>query len=97
MCCLKHEQEVYEEKIARLPNIGAIVKTPDGKGTVESVSVLREIIGVKIEKDEETIRRTYKFEDIKIIKNATKKDDDTAGTEELKQLEEGFKNTEDII
>ena len=31
MCCLKYEQEVYEEKLKKLPNIGAIVKTPDGK------------------------------------------------------------------
>ena len=34
MCCLKYEQEVYEEKLSRLPKIGAIVKTPDGKGEV---------------------------------------------------------------
>ena len=30
MCCLKYEQEAYEEKLARLPKIGAIVKTEDG-------------------------------------------------------------------
>ena len=34
MCCLKYEQEVYEEKIAKLPKVGAIVKTKDGKGEV---------------------------------------------------------------
>ena len=34
MCCLKYEQDVYEEKIQKLPKIGAIVKTEDGEGTV---------------------------------------------------------------
>ena len=37
MCCLKYEQEVYEEKLKRLPKVGAIVKTEDGEGTVEEV------------------------------------------------------------
>ena len=31
MCCLKYEQEVYEEKNARLPKVGAIVKTEEGE------------------------------------------------------------------
>jgi len=35
MCCLKYEQEVYEEKLKRLPKIGAIVKTEDGEGEVQ--------------------------------------------------------------
>ena len=34
MCCLKYEQEVYEEKLSRLPKIGAIVETTDGEGEV---------------------------------------------------------------
>ena len=34
MCCLKYEQEVYDEKLSRLPKIGAIVKTEDGEGEV---------------------------------------------------------------
>ena len=34
MCCLKYEQDVYEEKLSRLPKVGAIVKTEDGEGEV---------------------------------------------------------------
>ena len=44
MCCLKYEQEVYEEKLKRIPKIGAIVKTEDGEGTVEGVETLKEKI-----------------------------------------------------
>ena len=34
MCCLKYEQDVYEDKLKRLPKMGAIVKTADGDGEV---------------------------------------------------------------
>ena len=56
MCCLKYEQEAYEEKLKKLPNIGAIVKTPEGQGEVEGVETLKEIVKVKIKDGE-----IYKF------------------------------------
>ena len=37
MCCLKYEQEVYEDKLKRLPKVGSIVKTVDGEGIVDSI------------------------------------------------------------
>ena len=43
MCCLKYEQEVYEEKLKRLPKVGAIVKTEDGEGEVCGVETQKEI------------------------------------------------------
>ena len=48
MCCLKYEQEVYEEKEKRLPHVGAIVKTPDGVGEVDNVETLKEVVRVRI-------------------------------------------------
>ena len=48
MCCLKYEQEAYEEKLKKLPNIGAIVKTPEGQGEVDGIEPLKEIVKVKI-------------------------------------------------
>ena len=99
MCCLKHEQEVYDEKLARLPNTGAIVDTPDGQGSVEDVQVLKELITVKIEKEDGAIKKTYPFKDISVIKNSKKVDNknpDDVDEKELKHLEEGFKRTDDI-
>ena len=99
MCCLKHEQDVYDEKLSRLPNVGAIVNTPDGKGTVEDVQVLKEIITVKIENDDESFKKQYPYSEIKIVKNSRKQDNkkiDDVDEKELKHLEEGFKRTEDI-
>ncbi len=99
MCCLKNEQEVYEEKLSRLPNNGALVKTPDGEGIVEDVQVLKELITVKIEKDDSAIRKVFKYEDIEILKNTKRKDvkaEEGVTEKELKSLEEGFKRTDDI-
>ena len=97
MCCLKHEQEVYEEKLKRLPNVGAFVKTPDGKGTVENVETLKEIVRVRINDKDDVIRKNYELKDIEILKNTRKKDnDEDVNMAELKELEEGFKRTDDI-
>ena len=46
MCCLKYEQDTYEELSKNSPRRGATVKTPDGRGTVESVSLLRGLVRV---------------------------------------------------
>lgn len=59
MCCLKNEEETYEELNSKLPNIGDYVTTDDGlKGEVHSVSVLRQLVKVVVTvgKDEKEIR-----------------------------------------
>ncbi len=66
MCCLKYENDVYEEAYRRLPKPGAIVKTPDGRGVVENVGVLKETLKVRLDGD---IIKIYKAENISIIKN----------------------------
>lgn len=89
MCCLKYEQDVYEEKIGRLPKIGAIVKTVDGEGVVEGVETLRERIRVKL-KDEngEFYYKKYEAPDIKIIKNIEEDILDEEEKQHLKELQE---------
>ena len=43
MCCLKNEQDTYEELNSHLPNVGDSVTTPDKLvGEVSSVNVLRQ-------------------------------------------------------
>lgn len=88
MCCLKYEQEVYEEKIKRLPKIGAIVKTEDGQGTVEEVETLKEKIKVKIRDGEDYFYKRYDSSEVKIIKNIEKQRIDPEEREHLKELEE---------
>lgn len=89
MCCLKYEQDVYEEKMQRLPRIGAIVKTEDGQGSVEGVETLKERIRVKLKDDNgEYYYKKYDAKDVKIIKNVEDKTIDIEEKEHLKELQE---------
>lgn len=86
MCCLKYEQDNYEEMIKITPREGALVKTPEGKGTVESVSLLKGIIKVKLDRENENVLKEFSVYDIKILKNVKPKDDEE-NLEDLKGLE----------
>lgn len=88
MCCLKNEQETYEELNSHLPNVGDYVTTPDGlKGEVHSLSVLRQLVKVvvNLENDEKEIRE-YKANELR-FKPRRKKEKTTVADEELKALE----------
>jgi len=89
MCCLKYEQDCYEELLKITPRVGAIVKTPDGKGEVESVNLLRGLVKVKIDDNKEKALQEYPVQKIKIIKNNHKQEDKTEIFDEemLKKLE----------
>ena len=51
MCCLKNEQEAYEELNSNLPAVKSQVKTIDGYvGEVQSTSVLKQLVKVVITK-----------------------------------------------
>ena len=88
MCCLKYEDEVYQEKMKRLPHIGAIVKTPDGVGEVEAVETLAERVKVKFKNDEDYSKKKYDMKDIKIIKDTQKEAIDEEEEKHKKELEE---------
>lgn len=64
MCCLKYEQDAYEELHRITPKVGATVKSPDGKGEVVAVNLLRSQIKVKLDKDESI--QTYPLQQLKI-------------------------------
>ena len=87
MCCLKNEEETYEELNSKLPNVGDYVTTDDGlKGEVHSVSVLRQLVKViVITKDEKEIRE-YRVDQLK-FKPRRRKDKGSGADAELKALE----------
>lgn len=66
MCCLKNEQETYEELNKKLPSIGDTVTTKEGlQGKVHSVSVLRQYVRVLVEVNDEKEMRDYKAEELR--------------------------------
>ncbi|MCH5188064.1 MAG: stage 0 sporulation family protein [Oscillospiraceae bacterium] len=89
MCCLKHEQNCYDELLKITPNVGAKVRTPNGDGIVSSVSLLKGLVKVKLEKGDEKELDEYKVEDIKILKDGrrSRNSDDDVDIKELKKLE----------
>lgn len=87
MCCLKNEQAVYETLAKKCPNAGALVETPDGKGTVTSVNVLKGVALVSIGEAEKTVKE-YKTRDLKILKKGARKEEEKIDFEELKGLED---------
>ncbi len=54
MCCLKYEQEAYEDLIRTAPKAESFVDTPDGRGTVVDVNLLRQSVKVRMEDSPET-------------------------------------------
>ena len=88
MCCLKYEQEVYEEKLSRLPKIGAIVKTSEGTGEVASVETLKEVIRVKYQDGEDVYFKKHEAKDVVVIKDAVVDDEklDVDSAEDLEEL-----------
>lgn len=88
MCCLKYEQEVYEEKNTRLPKVGAIVKTEEGEGIVDSIETLKEKVRVKFRDGDGYFYKKYSVSDVKIIKNVESKNIDPEEKEHSKELEE---------
>ena len=89
MCCLKNEEEAYEDLNSRLPAVGDFVTTSDKlKGEVTSVNVLRQRVKVTVtlDGDEKEIRE-YPVSELK-FKLRRKNDKVQINDKELKELEE---------
>ncbi len=87
MCCLKNEEETYEELNSKLPSIGDFVTTDDElKGEVQSVSALRQQVKVIVTVNDEKEIREYKLDQLR-FKPKRKKDKINIADAELRALE----------
>ena len=98
MCCLKNEQETYEYLNKKLPNVGDVVKTFDGKtGEVTAVSVLRQKVKLKVAQEDDTFEiEEYKVDELRFKPkkkggskggHGKKGGNEGASEKELKELE----------
>lgn len=86
MCCLKNEQETYEYLNSRLPSVGDHVTTPEGlRGEVQNVNVLRQIVRVIVEVNDEKEAREYHAKELK-FKMRRKKERIKVSPQEMKEL-----------
>jgi hypothetical protein len=75
MCCLKYEQDAYEDLLRTAPKVESFVDTPDGRGTVVEVDLLRQRVKVKMEDRPEVIG-TFANSDIAIFRSGKAKKTD---------------------
>ena len=75
MCCLKYEQEAYEDLLRTSPKADSFVDTPDGRGTVVEIDLLRQRVKVKMEEQPE-VTGVYANADIAVLRNGKAKKND---------------------
>lgn len=87
MCCLQYEQSTYEALGKHMPRNGALVKTPDGNGTVVETNTLKQQVKVAFSEDDGTsVYKTFSSKEVRTLKagkNSVSKEE----IEALSQLE----------
>ena len=68
MCCLKYEQDAYEDAASRMPKAESFVETPDGVGTVAQINLLKETVKVKLDESTEP-PKCYQNCEIRVVRN----------------------------
>lgn len=68
MCCLAYENEYYAEACKKVPKIGSEAETPDGKGTVVNVNMLKMLVKVKIEQNDTISFHEYPVDEIRFMR-----------------------------
>ncbi len=86
MCCLKYEQEAYQDLLRTTPKVNALVSTPDGKGVVVDQNLLTRKLTVRLDKDPDGAPRVFKVDEVKLLRDGKIKIDKKEA-EELKNLE----------
>ena len=75
MCCLKYEQDAYEDLIRTSPKMDSFVDTPEGRGTVVEIDLLRQRVKVRMEDAPETIS-VFANTDIAVLRSGKAKKND---------------------
>ena len=69
MCCLKYEQEAYQDLLRTTPKVGALVSTPEGKGTVTEQNLLTRKLTIRLDKDPDGAPKVFKVSEVKVLRD----------------------------
>lgn len=70
MCCLKYEQDSYEELLKITPKIGALVETSEGRGIVTDANLLTGMLKVQLDKNKDAAPTSFNRADVKLLKDS---------------------------
>ena len=89
MCCLKYEQNAYEDLIRITPRVGSYVSTSEGKGTVVEISLLTGLVKVRLDKAADGAPMIFDRKAVKLLKegHGVKEDKHSKDSEDLRALE----------
>ena len=90
MCCLKYEENAYEDIVKKAPKVDAFVETPHGKGSVTNVNLLRGIVKVRLEDGSDTTLKTFTFDELNVLGGKGRRAEYIAARAEGKLEEAGF-------
>lgn len=96
MCCLKYEQEAYEDLLKTTPRSDSFVETPDGAGTITAVNLLRQQVSVRLESDP-TVAKKYHNTEIVVVRSGKGRRPDGYVQPPLAELEKQRRVVEKII
>ncbi len=96
MCCLKYEEEAYQDLLRHTPRVGAHVSTPDGKGTIIDLNLITGNLTVRMDDTPDAAPRTFHKKQVRVIhnkggkggNNGQPKADDAAAEPEADDIEE---------
>ena len=93
MCCLNYEQEAYEDLLKTSPKVESLVDTPDGRGTVTDVNLLRQSVRVRLEQQPDTVV-CHKNCDICVLRSSKAKKTDAPIPEDYAPISGDVKKAE---
>ena len=70
MCCLKYEEEVYEELLSITPSVGALIETAEGKGVVTEVNLISGVLKVRMNNLPDAPPKVFMREDVKVLRDS---------------------------
>ncbi len=89
MCCLKYEQDTYEQTRKRMPKVGKEVIVPDGRGVVWDVNVIKETVKVKIQKGDSSELKDYPMADVQRVAQSQSQGQSQIESVQIAQRDEG--------
>ena len=93
MCCLKYEENAYEDIVKKAPKVDAFVETPAGKGSVISVNLLRGNVKVRLEDGYDTTLKVFTFDELDVLGGKARRAEYIVAKAEGKLEEAGFKES----